>query len=821
MESDWSSATNWAVARGSLVNSVTFESSLSPIDEDDTDLNSTPKTPLLLQPPASDSAPCEITISFTQKHEFRQIYVRSTARLYEIYYEPNLQSGREYLTTVRCGIAAREEGVLQTIDNEEIPSATPNGSRDNLPKENLSNSGCPSTSSEDEWVEIKVRNATVLDKKDNVSSKFCSDQEKRTQDYYEATAEINDAYPCVSLTLRLLSVQCKDRVYIDEVYVFADPVDSSDSENPVVQGESSSGNSLMAMLLPTILQMSKTKATTRTQDKHTSDSLEKQNFEDSGSETGNSTLVATKVQQEENFSDSGHQLVESWDKKRASEDAVPLKSPPKVPHNESKPEFSPNNRAERALDELASRMGRIEDLFLRMEENLLRPINSIEARLHRVEEQLEVLINKPKNSELLPGTRFVAPNFSFMESDSNSFYQGGNDYPYCDELESNNKDIHNDVSDSVNAIQLLPTLVFTAPEFSNCDDDEENHASDEVSDSLVDEPRAALSIDDVLASALAGFVSSIAVRPQNFTPTLSIKAPEFSNEEDVKVDQKSSPGAQYEVGTDGIEITNDSPSNVSRLYSVDHSEKIAETIDGESQHHHEGEKEDEPELIDEKDEPELINEKNEPELNNEKDEQPCHDKALMDSCQIAEEVENRELSIETNILVPNKTENRDQFLLHQTDDIDSDTTEQKATPNGDSIAAVEVKKGPNKDILLDMLEFSHATSVVNFETPVLDVKFVSQDSGDSNSPLEALFPGLQESKSETTHVEEKSDTPPSDEHHDLISVEDGEQVGPASENQFYLDFDYYSLHEPLNREEETPPDSTTSSSHEMYVTSLI
>ena len=50
----WSSATNWSIAEGGLVNSITVESSLSPIDE------SPPKSPLILNPPSADSAPCEI-----------------------------------------------------------------------------------------------------------------------------------------------------------------------------------------------------------------------------------------------------------------------------------------------------------------------------------------------------------------------------------------------------------------------------------------------------------------------------------------------------------------------------------------------------------------------------------------------------------------------------------------------------------------------------------------------------------------------------------------------------------------------------------------
>ena len=65
----WSCKTNWSIVNGNLVNSITFESSLSSIDGDDTeddngDLNSMAKQPLLLKPKASDSGPCEITSKF-------------------------------------------------------------------------------------------------------------------------------------------------------------------------------------------------------------------------------------------------------------------------------------------------------------------------------------------------------------------------------------------------------------------------------------------------------------------------------------------------------------------------------------------------------------------------------------------------------------------------------------------------------------------------------------------------------------------------------------------------------------------------------------
>ena len=61
----WNSETNWSITVGSLQSRVTFESSLSLVDDDDgeveaTAVGSTYKVPLILHPPSDDSGPCEI-----------------------------------------------------------------------------------------------------------------------------------------------------------------------------------------------------------------------------------------------------------------------------------------------------------------------------------------------------------------------------------------------------------------------------------------------------------------------------------------------------------------------------------------------------------------------------------------------------------------------------------------------------------------------------------------------------------------------------------------------------------------------------------------
>lgn len=75
--------------------------------------------------------------------------------MYEIYCEPDVQSGNEYLCTVRCGIASRDGKVLQALNVEEIVSSHVKGCNEELAEEN--------SRSEDDWVDVKNSDFPVLD----------------------------------------------------------------------------------------------------------------------------------------------------------------------------------------------------------------------------------------------------------------------------------------------------------------------------------------------------------------------------------------------------------------------------------------------------------------------------------------------------------------------------------------------------------------------------------------------------------------------------------------------------------------------------------
>ncbi|XP_004306545.1 PREDICTED: uncharacterized protein LOC101298741 isoform 2 [Fragaria vesca subsp. vesca] len=782
--SSWSSDTNWSVAGGALVDRVTFESSLSPIDGDAP--NSTAGSSLILRPPSPDSGPCEITINFTQKHEVQQIYVRSTARVYEVYYAPDSQSDNEYLCTVRCGIAARDEEVLHTANNEEVHSANSNGSLKEVSEENLRNGNNLSTS-EDDWVEVKVPDGHVLDKK--ISSLPLNSGSE--QAFYEATAQMSDVNPCISLTLRLLSLERKDCVYVDEIYVFADPDDSADLEKETSTVENSAGSSLMAMFMPTLLQLSKTRSVNQTQDSQMI-----------RSKASDSTSVATKFQTDIKPSISEHQEVLCQDASRDTFGSTPSQIPVGVPVTESETDTG-NHHVERSMDLLFSRMGRIEDLLLRFEDKMVKPISSIEARLERVEQQLEVLSKQSQNSRLSTCSRFYAPSFSCIESDSNSFCNSGNDYPSCE--------------------AVISGLVVTAPEFSSDDEDEEDQSSSLVITPSKNTPRPALTIDDALASALAGFLSLTSNHAPKCSQPFSVKAPEFLNEEDGSPDTKASVGVE-ELGTgpsmcydesDGIQNVKDSRAHSSRISS--YTEENDERFNDEhpvkpegisvQQEHHEVTGEDKP---DGKSSENAVD----------------HGMARTDICETTEEIEKGVVITEiSNIASPDKTDIPNGLPQDETDDGFNNTqedtnTEEVTEENSDRPAKEEKGENSDKDVLKNILEFSRASSVVDFEIPVLDVKFTSLESCNGTCSLAALLSESPESRTEASCVKESDDAAPVNEESSLILVEDGERVGPAPDGSFSVDMDFYSVAEPLSTWGANLQ-CETSSSHETFAASLI
>ncbi|KAI3874261.1 hypothetical protein MKX03_014293 [Papaver bracteatum] len=436
----WKSSTDWVVTHGSLGNSISFETPLTYIDDEIT-LESTniPKDQLrLINPPSTDSGPCEITISFDQQHQIQQVYLRSTARVYEIYYSTDKKINNEYLCTVKCSAAANEDGSLIPCDIRVANGVQPEEPLETVevPTNKIKSDSSQSTN-EDDWVDVKTPVSPFL--VNSLLSKTNENTETDTQ-FYEATAEITDGEPCNSITLRLLSLQTQGCIHLGEIYIFGEPVDPDESENRVGGPlQNSTGSSLMAMLVPTLLQLSKSGSTA--QEKSTSDTK--------GSKVVDSLGVHNeRVKPEEVQSsipdDRERKFVEA---SRRNSDLEQVESSKQIPGMSRGSDFlneekdQPYGRIEKILDHLVARVIRMENFCLRFEEKLLIPISSMDTRLERLEKELEVLTVRSQFSELNPGTRFRAPEFSDGESPLNSVYSDGH----------------------------KPFTRMTAPEFSGCE----------------------------------------------------------------------------------------------------------------------------------------------------------------------------------------------------------------------------------------------------------------------------------------------------------------------------------------------------------------
>ncbi|XP_071690072.1 uncharacterized protein [Rutidosis leptorrhynchoides] len=477
--------TNWSVSHGSLDSTVSFESFDYPIESPE---STRPKPPLLLSPPSpspssSDFEPCEIKLNFTQKHEIRQVYIRSTARVYEIYYAPSLQSDNEYLCTVRCSAASLE-------DNETI-SENSEGPNDILPKSRVAdeNKIC---NNEDDWVEVKLP-VGQPDKGNTYLPTQTSKNIINHQDYYEATAEIDDSEPCMSLTLRLLSLKTKGCVYVDEVYVFADCIDTDDSVGPTVNTESSA-SSLMNMLVPTLLGVTKSRSAQL--HNQTSPHVEKLSQTVSEPTTSNNRFHLVN-QQDEKF-------VKETESKAAltrSQFSVPVPVPEedKVCDSTMRNDIS-SNRTEVLLEQLVSRVSRIEDMFMRFEENMLKPVNNMQARLERVEQQVDLLA---KNSQF--SGSYSCPT---LETNQINYSQ------LCVESESEKTE-----SFSSETYKPPEDSVLESP---CCDEKDEENSVVESPKNVT--PKKTISIDDALSAALAGF-SSFAKSNESPTP-VPLESPE-------------------------------------------------------------------------------------------------------------------------------------------------------------------------------------------------------------------------------------------------------------------------------------------------------
>ncbi|XP_021890787.1 uncharacterized protein LOC110809301 isoform X2 [Carica papaya] len=623
----------------------------------------------------------------------------------------------------------------------------------------------------DDWVEVEP---PVLDLRSSpLPSSFDGDHPGGSiQDFYEATAEINDADPCISITLRLLSLQDKGCLFLDEVYVFADPVDPADPENQAGQVENMAGSSVMAMLVPTLLQLSKTRDVKRIQDKQASDMIENQKTADSGLKATKSKQVADKMCEGKSRMAAADQLEENIQEAVVSTAKTPqVETSQQLSGAESKPELSCSH-ADSLLGQLVSRVSRIEDLFLRFEEHMLKPISNINERLQHVEQTLEKLVEKFQSSELPSCTRIIAPEFSCHESDHNSSYSNENNDSNCGSSEVNKEEASlsvtlNDMVNSTSVGQSVPGLVVTAPEFANIDD-EEDYSSPR--NSQKDEAKCSVSIDDALASALSGFLSSTLIERQRCTEALAPEVNDFSNEEVNDNNEKAPPNRQCGESTDplscsgaleGTDCIKVSPNNSSCISCIEGEGNVMRSLDYFSKRTMDGIPEQCQHKVSAEDAFECI----------------------IADCKVAPAgygLENDNYNQLRENTGPGEPDIQSQCLGDLIDN-NSNSTQGRVASSEFSTTRKELKECYN-DILQDVLKFSHGTCL-DFEMPILDVKFNSLGNLNGRTSIAALFNELPESNDEAPAVRENVDAL---DRCNLISVGDEGLTGPPTDTLFML-----------------------------------
>ncbi|GJN11323.1 hypothetical protein PR202_ga29504 [Eleusine coracana subsp. coracana] len=242
--------------------------------------------------------------------------------------------------------------------------------------------------------------------------------------HYEATAEMTDVSPCVSLTVRLLSLQSKTSVHIEEIYIFADPVESTNDDSVTGPGNMG-GSSLLAMLVPGLMQMSKSRNYkiddgyfshgSSNQPTHDHEAKESNPHEKVAHETGpcvsdDSKCKSAGIGKGTDFADGGAVSNEKSNQAQLPfKDPMSVQLPVQTTENTRAPSvrdqlvsntdqlasspmnaiLTPYNHIERKLDTLLSKVEKMELYCSRFEDIMIKPLGSIEARLQRLEQQFD------------------------------------------------------------------------------------------------------------------------------------------------------------------------------------------------------------------------------------------------------------------------------------------------------------------------------------------------------------------------------------------------------------------------------------------------
>ncbi|KAG8099626.1 hypothetical protein GUJ93_ZPchr0013g36262 [Zizania palustris] len=522
------------------------------------------------------------------KYEIHRVYVRSTARIYEIYYTTDHKdSSKDYLCTVRCGLAVKEP--LPSAE-ESMTQWSSDADASTSEKHEQETKSVNSSLDEDSWVEVKIPELPV--EKNRPKSQECNAigaRQETTLAHYEATAEITDASPCVSLTIRLLSLQSKTSVHIEEIYIFADPVETINDEPETCPGNMG-GSSLLAMLVPSLMQMSKSR-NQKTDNKCFSDasmtqfshgcamrlnsSCENIVQEAGPCHTNDLNFKSAVMENKQNVIDSdtitsengNHCEFQLKDSKSfllpvqtTENKQVPLVKNQRV-SNTDQPvtplmdeNLNPYSRIDGKLDALLSKLEKMESYYSRFDDGMMRPLSSIESRLQRLEQKFDSFSVEIQSLRVSCARMSAPDGLSDMTNPQDKSHSDGK------------------AGSSASATNRQPGLVIRAPEFSL----EEYFSYDKSNENPVDLRGASMvprplvkSPDFVCESELtheklhdASF-SSVdfalsSEKEYKTSPGLVVKVPEFLNDEDDKVDEKKE--TEFSDHDDGHTKSDDAPS---------------------------------------------------------------------------------------------------------------------------------------------------------------------------------------------------------------------------------------------------------------------
>lgn len=534
----------------------------------------------------------------------------------------------------------------------------------------------------------------------------------------------------------------------------------------------------MAMFMPALLQMSRGKDVRKEHDRQVFGQSNSRNPASLGDSSGSDKTV-NEIQQEPDFASADQKGV---DLPVLANTLAKHADATRVPEAEIKRDVSCSN-VETILHQLVNKVSRLETILTSFEDRMLKPICSIDARLQLVEEKLEELGKKSFESELLDQTK--VPNLGSQGSDTDKTSE-------TDQLDGLNKNTDNPQLASC-ATTVVPDSAsidkgedYAVVQPKNKPDDiltkfveprnENNSISGEVisaeseiskeevshslgEGSLEENPKRSVSINDALASALTGLLSSTSITDGKFSQALVVRAPDFSDEDDMETEEEP----QTDSHPDKSQVAAEELGNTSSASESPTSPRK------------------EPGIT-------LCNEEGSQEMINDVPETLGDTVGGYADGETVVGVSDYGLDGDA-VTSSAKADHYSESEKYSYERRNPDSLDHELASS--NVTTKESEEEPETgDVLKSVLGFQPNTSSVDFLAPVLDVKFNSERKvSDSMCLFESLF-----TEGSKTVVVDCDNGGFGDDN--LVSVEDGEELkGPPTDTLSSLEMDYYETNE--------------------------